>query len=239
MVDEILKVKMRNNKIEVVVCEDAEYEQIKSQLFYKLDSLSHFLTKGRPKVLIAGKEFSEGQKREISGIIKTDYNVSDVDFCTVEHLERMHHTQEMLALQPGVNDSAKKSVFKMGRVDTGELIESQGDLTIIGNVDLGAKLIANGNICVLGALRGSAYAGADGDKDAVIVANILEASKLRIAGCVGIAPKDNKSIGAPEYAHISDDTIIIEPVENESAFDDDERQRGIIGSIKRFFTYDH
>ena len=76
----------------------------------------------------------------------------------------------------------------MGRVDTGELIESQGDLTIIGNVDLGAKLIANGNICVLGALRGSAYAGADGDKDAVIVANILEASKLRIAGCVGIAP---------------------------------------------------
>lgn len=239
MVEEILKVKMRNNKIEVVVWENAEYEQVKTQLFSKLDTMSHFLTRGRPKMLVAGKEFSEGQKRELSGIIKTDYNVGDVSFCTVEHLEKMHQTQEMLDLQPGVSREAQRSVFKMCRVDTGTVLESAGDMTIIGDVNFGAELIAKGSICVVGALRGSAYAGADGDKDAIIVATVLEATKLRIAGCVGVAPKDNKSIGAPEYAYISDDTIVIEPVENESAFDDDERQRGIIGSIKRFFTYDH
>lgn len=239
MSKEILKVKMRNNKIEVIVQEEAEYEKVKSHLFVKLDSLSHFLTRGKPKVLIAGKEFTEGQKRELTSVIKTDYNVSAVDFCTVEHLERIHKDQELEILKEQGLEQKPSSVFKFGRINHGDRVESDGDITIIGDVDMGAELVAAGSICVLGALRGNASAGVNGNKDAVIVAVTLEAHKLRIDKCVGVAPKDNKSIGAPEYAHIYDGNIVIEPVREESAFDDDERQKGIIGSIKRFFTYDH
>lgn len=237
---EAIKVKMRNNKIEVVVFEEAEYEDAKAQIFFKLDSLSQFLTKGRPKVLIAGKELTDGQKRELTSIIRTDYNVSDVDFCSVEHLDKLHYEQDMEILASGgiVND-IPASVFKVGRVNHGETLETLGDITVIGDVDVGAELHAGGNICVLGALRGSALAGTNGDLDVVIVANTLEAQRLGIGECVGVAPKDNKSIGMPEYAHICDNAIVIEPVSNENSFDDESRQRGIISSIKRFFTYDH
>lgn len=240
MAEEILKVKIRgHNTLGIMVWEYAEYEQVRVQLFKKLDSMANFLNKGCPRLIIAGKEFSLGQKKELVSIISRNYNVSAVDFCSAQHLEQIHQKQVMEQMQQEEPKPVVKPVFKMGRVDAGTVLKSDSDMTIIGDVDFGAELVAKGNICVLGALRGFASAGVDGDTQAVIVASVLEASKLRIADCVGVAPKDNKSIGAPEYAHISDGNIVIEPVENDSAFDDDERQRGIIGSLKRFFTYDH
>ncbi|MBQ9625106.1 MAG: septum site-determining protein MinC [Clostridia bacterium] len=237
MGEDILKVKMRNNRLEIVVSDWAEYEQFKEELFKKLDKMAQFLNKGQSKVLFAGKEFTEGQKKEITGIIKTDYNAMDVDFCSLEQLEQMHKRQQMMDIENGIKPVS--SVFKMGCIDSGTVLKSEGDMTIIGDVESGAEIIAKGSICILGVLRGSAIAGAGGDESAIIVANVLEAAKLGIGSCMGVAPKGDESIGVPEYAHIVDGKIVIEAVENQSAFDDEERQKGIISSIRRFFTSDN
>ena len=48
----------------------------------------------------------------------------------------------------------------------------------------GAEVIAGGNITVVGTLRGVAHAGANGNIKAIIAANTIEDTQIRIANLV-------------------------------------------------------
>ncbi|HJN37991.1 MAG TPA: septum site-determining protein MinC [Gammaproteobacteria bacterium] len=49
-----------------------------------------------------------------------------------------------------------------------QLSNTQGDITILGNVNPGAEVISSGNITIIGALRGKALAGIQGNNQATI-----------------------------------------------------------------------
>ena len=66
-------------------------------------------------------------------------------------------------------------------------------------------------IFCLGHLRGVAHAGARGDKDAVVYANKLQPTQLRIANLITRAPDDESvAPNEPELARINDGMVIIE-----------------------------
>jgi len=64
---------------------------------------------------------------------------------------------------------------------SGQIVEFPGDVVVIGDVNPGAEVRAAGNVIVLGELRGIAWAGYPGNKDAVIVALKMKPQQLRIA----------------------------------------------------------
>ena len=68
-----------------------------------------------------------------------------------------------------------------------------GDLLILNSVSPGAELLADGHIHVMGALRGRALAGINGDPHAMIFCKSLEAELVSIAGQYQISEdlKDN------------------------------------------------
>jgi septum site-determining protein MinC len=57
-----------------------------------------------------------------------------------------------------------------------------GDLIVLNSVSPGAEVIADGHVHIYGALRGRAIAGANGDTDARIFVERLEAELLCVAG---------------------------------------------------------
>lgn len=57
-----------------------------------------------------------------------------------------------------------------------------GDLSVVGPVSAGAELLADGNIHVYGPLRGRAMAGMNGDAEARIFCQALEAELVSVAG---------------------------------------------------------
>ncbi|MFT5789968.1 MAG: septum site-determining protein MinC [Shewanella sp.] len=63
-----------------------------------------------------------------------------------------------------------------------QIYAKNADLIVIGAVGNGAEVIADGSIHIYGALRGKAMAGAAGDKNAVIMAQKIEAELVSIAG---------------------------------------------------------
>ncbi|GIU43047.1 septum site-determining protein MinC [Shewanella algidipiscicola] len=68
-------------------------------------------------------------------------------------------------------------------IRSGQQIYAQnGDLIIVGAVGNGAEVIADGSIHIYGSLRGKAMAGANGDRNAVIIAQTLDAELVSIAG---------------------------------------------------------
>nr|WP_299821567.1 septum site-determining protein MinC [uncultured Jannaschia sp.] len=62
------------------------------------------------------------------------------------------------------------------------IFNDRGDLVVVASVSAGAELIAEGNIHVYGRLRGRALAGVNGDTNARIFCQSLDAELLAISG---------------------------------------------------------
>jgi len=63
-----------------------------------------------------------------------------------------------------------------------QIVELQGDLIILSTVSPGAEILAKRHIHVYGALRGRALAGVNGDADARIFCQAMEAELVSVAG---------------------------------------------------------
>ncbi len=97
-------------------------------------------------------------------------------------------------------------------VRSGQSIEYDGDVLVIGDVNPDAYIIASGNVVVMGALRGIVHAGANGDETAIILALKLVPQQLRIANYITRSPDDIEEPEYPEKAYIEEGNIIIEKI---------------------------
>ncbi|MBN8208462.1 septum site-determining protein MinC [Bacillus sp. NTK071] len=73
-------------------------------------------------------------------------------------------------------------------VRSGQVLEVEGDLLLIGDVNPGGTVKAAGNIFIMGSLRGIAHAGANGDINAVITAAVMKPSQLKVAELISRPP---------------------------------------------------
>ena len=89
-------------------------------------------------------------------------------------------------IEKSFNRKIEESVTKLhnGSLRSGNRIEFEGSVVVLGDINAGAEVIAEDNIIVLGTIRGLAHAGAKGNKRAIIAANSIEAPQIRIADIV-------------------------------------------------------
>lgn len=67
---------------------------------------------------------------------------------------------------------------------SGQRVEHDGDILIIGHVNDGAEVFASGSISVWGRLKGIAHAGLDGGDEHTVVAGFFEAAQVRLGSKV-------------------------------------------------------
>ncbi len=116
--------------------------------------------------------------------------------------------------------------FYRGTLRSGQTIESENGIVVVGDVNPGASVSANGSVVVLGSVKGNVYAGLGGDEGAFIVALDMDPIQIRIGSVLAKSPdktfvrrrrkrklKENKSI--PQIAYAKDGTICIEPLSKE------------------------
>ena len=92
---------------------------------------------------------------------------------------------------------------------SGQRIECEGSIVILGDVNNGAEVIAGDNIVVLGILRGLAHAGAKGNKKAIIASHRIESVQIRIANILKEIEKEETQ-GIKQFASIDNEKIILE-----------------------------
>jgi len=100
-----------------------------------------------------------------------------------------------------------------GTLRSGEHLQGEGSLLLLGDLNPGARISAVGDILVWGRLRGVAHAGCQGDEAARIVALQLRPLQLRIADAVARGPQERPAPGLAEQARLVDGVIRIDPAE--------------------------
>ena len=95
----------------------------------------------------------------------------------------------------------------------GQEIRTKSSVLVCGNVNPGAQIIAGGSIDVRGICRGMVHAGAYGDTSAIVVADHLMPTQIRIASFIARSPDNMDMTEKAERASIKDGQIVIEPIE--------------------------
>jgi septum site-determining protein MinC len=98
-----------------------------------------------------------------------------------------------------------------GTLRSGDHLQSEGSVLLLGDVNPGAQISAAGHVLVWGRLRGVAHAGCHGDREARITALQLRPLQLRIAEAVARGPEEAPEAGRAEEARLMDGEIRIDP----------------------------
>ena len=200
-----ISISIKKNQVVIKIDENAEQREIVSDLKKKMLELKNLYKDDKTPILITGKILKNKEMDEIQNLIKKFLNIQ-IDFDSPKVLG-LHGIKRTFYKEVATSETK----FHKGSLRSGQKIEFEGSLVIIGDVNAGAEVIAGENIVVLGILRGLAHAGAKGNKDAVIEASEIEAAQIRIADKVKEIEKDTdiiRKIKTSAYIDDKDELIL-------------------------------
>ena len=199
-----ISINLKKNEIIIKIAEDAKQEQILNTLRKKLPELKKLYKNEKTPIRVVGKILKNKEIDEIQEMIKDAINV-EIEF-------DMPKTLGLSSIKRTFEQEIKisETEFHRGSLRSGQRIEAERSIVILGDVNSGAEVIASDNIVVLGNLRGLAHAGAKGNKQAFISAGNLDAVQIRIANIVKEINRDEETMHKQAYVSIDGDKIIIE-----------------------------
>lgn len=177
---QIITIKGTRDGLSLFIDEDASFEAVLKELEEKI--LYSKPKQDEPvvsvKVKLGNRYVSEEKEEQIRQIITTDqrFQVIGID----SNLIPINDAKRWM------DDSEVKVINRVVR--SGQILEIQGDLLLVGDVNPGGRVVASGNIYIMGNLFGIAHAGYHGDKDAFIAASYMKPTQLRIADYISRAP---------------------------------------------------
>ena len=201
-----MSISIKKNQVVIKIDENVEQKEIISDLKKKILELKNLYKDDKTPILITGKILKNREMDEIQSIIKRFIDVP-IEFDSPKVLG-LHGIKRTFYKEVATSETK----FHKGSLRSGQKIEFEGSLVIIGDVNAGAEVVAGENIIVLGNLRGLAHAGAKGNKDAIIEAVEIDAAQIRIADKVKeIEREDNNIKKVKTSAYINDkDELILE-----------------------------
>ena len=194
-----INVSQKNNLVIIKINKDADFEDIVSEIRKKVAQLKKIYKDEKTPILVTGKVLKNKEIDRIEKIIRENLDV-DVDFDMPKELGlsniKKTFTQEV---------SNSETKYHRGSIRSGQRIEEEGSIVILGDVNSGAEVIAADNIVVLGTLRGLAHAGAKGNRKAIIAAGKLDTVQIRIANVVKEINRDEEPLHREAYIYIDED----------------------------------
>lgn len=198
-----VSINLKKDEILIKLNEDAERNDIIEGLKKKLQELKKLYKDEKTPIRVTGKVLKNREIDEIQEIIQEKIDV-DVEFDTPKTLG-LYSIKKTFDKKITVSETK----FHRGSLRSGQKLESDGSLVILGDVNSGAEVIASDNIVVLGNLRGLAHAGAKGNKQAIISAGLLDTVQIRIANIVKEIDRDEEPMHKQAYVSVENDQIII------------------------------
>ncbi|MBW4084716.1 septum site-determining protein MinC [Paenibacillus sp. S150] len=179
------------------------FEDLLSELRYKLEHSHQNILTGpivHVDIKLGNRPVTEEDKEAVLDILKSQGNLL---IRSVEALE-----------EPGDKDSDALFLIS-GMIRSGQVLHHEGNLLFLGDVNPGGSITCTGDIYILGALRGMAHAGVDGNQEAIIAASLLAPTQLRIADVISRPPDEwGTRESSMEFAYLSSGAMQIDKIHN-------------------------
>ncbi len=168
----------KDNKMIITLDKNADYSDIKDKIVSILDASTDIFNDVVGPITIKGKRLSDFEESELISIIsaKTDLEI------VIEKPKKMGLATINNIFTKDMTVSTAK-IYE-GTVRSGQRVEYEGSVIVLGDVNAGSEVVAEQNIVVLGDVRGYVHAGAKGNRACIIAANSINPTQLRIADLI-------------------------------------------------------
>ena len=204
MKNSCLNVFQRSNCVVIKINDGAEFNEIEKEVKKKVTQLKKIYKEDKTPIRVIGKVLKNKEIEQIETIIKDILDV-DVEFDMPREMGLSNIKKTFLS-----EITTSETKFHKGSLRSGQKLEEERSIVILGDVNSGAEVIASDNIVVLGTLRGLAHAGAKGNKQAIIAAGRLDTVQMRIANIVREFNREEEPLRKLAYAYVDKDKIVIE-----------------------------
>lgn len=185
------------------------------------------LTQGEQNLLVDTIVENSGLKINyiINGgkAVETEFAEALSDVAEDEDMEKDTEDEAQPEVNFPENIIGKNGQFYRGTLRSGQKIEVDGSIVVLGDINPGAQIIAGGNVVVLGCLKGTVYAGYPQDRSAFVASLMMEPMQIQIGDCIARSPdqkakkqktgrkKNQKQLEA-KLAFVENDSIFIETI---------------------------
>ena len=182
------------------------FEKLLEDVAVKFRESAEFWGSVQMTLSLEGRPLSPEQEFKIVNTITENSQIEIL--CLLDtNADRIHRCEKALN-EKLMELSERTGQFFKGDLHRGDTLESEASIVVIGDVEHGARVTAKGNIIVLGELRGSAFAGASGDENTVIVALDMVPLQIRIGDHIQRGGEKGRRLGkGPVLAYVDNHAI--------------------------------
>lgn len=184
--------------------DQCELDELLHELRYKLEHSHQNILTGpiiHVDVKLGSRKVSEEEKQMILDILKQKGNL-------------LIRNVESPPIEPETPPGSRLELMT-GTVRSGQVLHHDGDLLFLGDVNPGGVITCTGDIYILGALRGTAHAGVDGNEEAIIAASYFAPTQLRISQMISRPPDEWETRETVmEFAYLKNGSMEIDKISN-------------------------
>lgn len=222
---------IKSNRYGLTVCLDKEldFETLRKSVAEKFSESKKFFKGAELAIAFEGRVLTQEEQIllvqeivdhagiKVPCIVDVDAAKEAVMKQAVDHTKTPVHTQD-----------GGDGKFYKGTLRSGQVLESETSIIVLGDVNPGATVVSKGNVVVLGSLKGSIYVGAGGNENTFVAALSMDPMQIRIADHIArnsdesdkkekkkFLKKKDKADGEPMIAYVEAGNIYIEPITKE------------------------
>lgn len=210
-------VMLKGNKagIRIVLDDQLSFEKLIGEVIRKFQDNTEFLGDNQVVVAFDGRELSEEEESVLIRTIQENSKLKIV--CVIDEDAERESLYEHSLQEHLMSIHNNSGQFFKGSLRSGQVMEFETSIVILGDVNAGAQVVSTGNIVILGKLNGTVYAGASGKEDAFIVASRMNPIQVRISDVIARADDDKENISnVPQIAYLRDGAIYIDDLSRAS-----------------------
>lgn len=214
--DNSVVIKANNSGIIVILDDKLPFEKLKERIAKKFKDSSDFLGNAQIVMALRGRKLSDEEQRQVLDTIAENCKLQVM--CLMEEDKDVEEEFDRKLKSCLEEMESKTGMFYKGNIRSGQELEFDESVVIMGDVNNGATIISRGNIVIIGSLKGSAYAGVSENTNAFVVALSMEPVQIRIGNLIARSPdktdkkKNKKEKDEPKIAFAENGTIYIENV---------------------------
>ena len=199
----------------VILDENLPFEELIKDVEDKFKESAKFFKNAKMAMTIRGRSLTQAQ------VVETIVDSCGLHILCIIDEDRKEELLFHQAVDKAMEEKdAEDGWFYRGTLRSGQVLESEHSIVIIGDVNPGANVTSKGNIVVLGSLRGIAYAGATGDRNCFVAALVMKPIQVKIADKMARSAITKRVDDAeykldPKIAYVKEDHIYVKPISQE------------------------
>ncbi|NLK77257.1 MAG: septum site-determining protein MinC [Clostridiales bacterium] len=213
---------LKSNKygINLILNDHMEFKELLQCIIDKFKESEGFFKNAKMAISFEGRKLTQEEEFEIVEAITENSSVQII--CILDNDQLKEELVRQKIEQFEEEQAGRTGEFYKGTLRSGQVLDCETSVVVIGDVNPGAKVISKGNIVILGALKGNAYAGANGNMQAFVAALDMDPVQIKIGDVIGRSAdktaKDRKKKKQPvepvepQVAIVKDGNIYIEPI---------------------------